>query len=372
VKSLGLYIHIPFCGSRCPYCDFAFVVRKTHLAGRYIAAVVRELGTRLAEIDGPPVFGTVYFGGGTPSEISLEHLGQILDEARIRGTITADAEVTAEANPGDREAFGELRGLGVNRLSLGAQALDDGVLKALGRRHRTEDVDAAVAAARSAGFANLSLDLIFGAPSQSLGGWGHTLDRAIRLEPEHLSVYGLTVEPGTAFARRGAKGRLPLPDEDAQAAMYETAIDRLEQAGYRQYEISSFARPGFGSRHNVDCWSGRPYLGVGASAHSFTEGCRSWNLADLGAYMDQVEAGGSAVAGSERLSRDGRLLEQVMLGLRQRSGVSEGLLVSEGIRERLGLLLSRQLLERMDGKVRLTRKGLLVADLVCAQLVGGL
>ncbi|MBI4639854.1 MAG: radical SAM family heme chaperone HemW, partial [Candidatus Tectomicrobia bacterium] len=272
----GLYIHIPFCASRCPYCDFAFVVGKTYLADLYADTVIREFRARLPEVGTSPVFETIYFGGGTPSTVPVEVLGRILNVVRTERGVTENAEITAEANPGDRPRFAALRELGINRLSLGVQALDDQALKALGRLHNAADAEAAFEAARCGGFQNINLDLIFGIPKQSLEDWLATLDRAIELHPEHLSIYGLTIEVGTAFGRRFERGRLSLPSESDQAAMYEAALDRLMNQGYEQYEVSNFARPGFESRHNLSYWEGVPYLGIGVSAHSFLNGCRSW------------------------------------------------------------------------------------------------
>lgn len=366
---LGLYIHIPFCVSRCPYCDFAFVVRKGHLAERYADAVIREFHNRLPDAGAHPVFRSIYFGGGTPSSVPPEHLQRILLTVRENADISPGAETTAEANPGDRGRFATLRHMGVNRLSLGIQALDDRTLKALGRLHNAADARDACRAARNAGFENVNIDLIFGASEQSLCGWQDTLDRAIALHPEHLSVYGLTVEPGTAFGRRLAKGRLSLPPEEDQAAMYGAALDRLTGAGYRHYEISNFARPGFEAQHNLDCWQRRPYLGVGLSAHSFLSGRRSWNVRDLASYIDRVESSGSAVESEEDLSPEQRFMEQLMLGLRQTEGVPEALVCGFQMAPALNRLLSNHLLERHDGRVRLTRSGLLLADLVCAELV---
>ena len=198
------------------------------------------------------------------------------------------------------------------------------------------------------------------------------LEGAIALRPEHFSVYGLTVEPGTAFWRRLQKGRLPIPPEADQAAMYGASLDRLTAAGYRHYEISNFARPGFFSRHNLGCWEGRPYLGIGLSAHSFLKGRRAWNTRDLTAYMERVEATGTAIEGEETVSEEGRFLEKVMLGLRRMEGVPEGLLGRARVAPHLNRLLAHRFLERARGRIRLTRRGLLLADLVCAELVKGL
>lgn len=362
--SFGLYIHIPFCRSRCPYCDFAFVVRKSHLAARYARAVVREFHARLPE---SPEFDTLYFGGGTPSAVPVETLGHILNA--VRTEVASDAEVTAEANPGDQERFGALRDLGINRLSLGVQAFEDRALKALGRFHTADDAISAFDAARSAGFDNVGIDLIFGAPGQSLAEWCAILERAIALGPEHISVYGLTIEPSTNFGRRFEKGRLFLPSESAQAEMYECTIDRLECAGFEHYEISNFARPGYASRHNLCYWQEQSYLGLGLGAHSHLRDRRSWNVRDLTAYLEAVETSGTAIEDEEEIDPERRILECLMLGLRQRRGLETTVFDRDArLLHPLHRLIDYQLLERAGNRIRLTRKGLLLADAVCAEL----
>ena len=321
---------------------------------------------RLPNIGSPPVFDTVFFGGGTPSEIPPDCLNRILDAARTLSRIAPDAEISAEANPEDRSQFAELAAMGVNRLSLGMQALDNPTLRALGRRHTSADGEAAFCAARRAGFENLNVDLIFSAPRQTKTAWRGTLDRAVSLRPEHVSVYGLTVEPGTAFDRRMKENRLPLPPEDAQAEMYEIAQEKLCAAGYIQYEVSNFAQPGFACRHNISCWDRRPYLGIGLSAHSFFTDRRTWNIRPLMAYIKSVETSGAAVEGEEVISTRDRYVEQVMLGLRRADGIPETLLGTIG---RSNTRIPDHLLVRQEGRVRLTGRGLLLADLVSAELV---
>jgi oxygen-independent coproporphyrinogen-3 oxidase len=281
-----------------------------------------------------------------------------------------EAEITAEANPTDRDQFGAINAVGINRLSLGFQSLDDRDLKSLGRLHDSAAAVSSFQAAREAGFGNIGVDLIFGAPGQSVTSWEATLDRTIALEPEHISIYGLTVEPGTAFHRRAAKGQLELPGEGEQADMYEGALDRLVASGHAQYEVSNFARPGYESRHNIGYWEGRPYLGLGLSAHSFVDGRRSWNKRDLTSYIDSVESSGTAVEDTEVLSATTRLHERIMLGLRRSDGVPEDLLAGGGSASPLQRLVDGHLLKRSGGRVRLTRRGLLLADLVCAEFMG--
>ena len=211
MTSSGLYIHIPFCASACPYCDFAFVVGNRHLVDRYVDALILEFNVRSVELGPNPMFQTVYFGGGTPSAIPVDSVKRLANALEREATVLQDAEITLEANPGDLQSFKGLAKIGINRLSLGVQAISDRALKALGRNHTSADAIAAFRAAREAGFRNVNIDLIFGAPGQTAHEWQSTLESAIHLGPEHFSIYGLTVEPETAFWRRFQKGRLPLP-----------------------------------------------------------------------------------------------------------------------------------------------------------------
>ena len=364
---LGLYIHIPFCHSRCPYCDFDFVVGKTHLAKRYVDAVIVELQNRMFSLDSRPVFDTIYFGGGTPSAIPPEQLGRVL--TTVKDAVAAGAEITAEANPNDYAHLEALRACGINRLSLGIQAFADRALKALGRFHTAIDATTAFDVARGAGFENINIDLMFGAPEQTREAWGMSLRRAIDLRPEHISVYGLTIEPRTNFARRLQKGRLDLPPEPDQAAMYSQAIDQLEGAGYAQYEISNFARPGFASRHNRKYWRARAYWGVGMAAHSHFDNRRTWNSRDLATYLHRVETTGQAVEREEILTAAQRMIERVMLGLRQRRGLRAEISQHPKIRKHYLAMAKHNLIEQSKNRIRLTRRGLLLADWVCAELV---
>lgn len=369
--SLGLYIHIPFCRSRCPYCDFAFVVRQTHLAPKYTNAIVRELQKKLANLNVTPVFDTVYFGGGTPSHMPPQFIDQILKAIQAHASLSTKAEITVEANPGDQAHFAALKKSGVNRLSLGIQALTDRALKALGRFHNTQEALDAFDGARKVGFQNLGIDLIFGAPKQTQTEWHTILQQAIALCAEHISVYGLTIEQGTNFDKRAQKQQLPLPTEDLQSDMYLDAIDQLTAAQYEHYEISNFAQPNFESCHNQSYWEGKPYLGLGLSAHSFLNNQRFWNITDLQSYMQAIETTGSAIASSETIDPNKQLLETIMLGLRRKKGLDVQLL-EKHVSADLNHLLANNLLENHHNRIRLTRKGLLVADAVCTELVKAL
>ena len=370
---LGLYIHIPFCASRCPYCDFAFVIGRGHLSARYADAVGREIRERVArECSGPVRFDTIFFGGGTPTAMAVPEIGRILNAVDAGGGWAGGAEITVEANPGtaDVEKFRGLRRLGVNRLSLGVQSFSDGELRLLGRTHTSEEAVRAYDAARQAGFENVNLDLIFALPGQTVALWRAHLERAIALGPEHVSVYNLTIEPGTEFGGRLRRGRMTPLSEETQATLYGAAIDRLTGAGYHHYEISNFARPGLGARHNLGYWDGSDYLGVGMAAHSFIGERRAWNVRGLTRYLERIEAEGTAVAGQESLSPSQRRSEAILLGLRR---VQQGVPIDQlpdDPDHRLDRLVADDLLERAGDRARLTRKGLMVADAVVAELIG--
>ncbi len=358
----SLYIHIPFCASACPYCDFAFVVGRDGIGSRYVDALIAEFSRRSENLDG---VDTVYFGGGTPSALAPPNLGRILNAVNERFDIS-EAEVTLEANPNDHAKFADFRNLGITRLSLGVQSTNLQTLKRLGRTHGPIDVSIAVDLARQAGFDNVNVDAIFGCPDQSLSDWKKDLTNLLELGPDHLSLYGLTVEPETQYARLQDNGQLPLPDEDTQSAMYDFALSLTERAGLEQYEISNFARPRFESRHNLACWNGQAYLGIGMSAHSFLGRRRTWNARRLNDYLDRIESGDKAQVGFEILNDQKRQIERVMLGLRTRDGIDVSLLSTQRSADRL---VSENLIEHAGNGLRLTHKGKHIADLVCAELV---
>jgi len=272
-KPLGLYIHIPFCKSKCIYCDFYSLPGAEAQMDRYVSAVCRQLmeiapRTTAHEVD------TVYFGGGTPSYLGVKRLRRIMKTVTGHYRMAKRAEVTLEANPdsaGNWRALRALRRAGFNRISLGVQSADDGQLKALGRPHTFAQAEEAAAAARRAKIKNVSLDLIYGLPGQTMESWQDTVEKAAALEPEHLSCYGLKVEEGTPLW--DMQGEMELPDDDLQADMYLWTVERLSQLGYQQYEISNFARPGFLSRHNLKYWTLGEYAGFGPGAHSDLGGC---------------------------------------------------------------------------------------------------
>ena len=323
-----LYVHVPFCRLLCAYCDFVTVGGRARDIPRYVRALHAELAMWPAHGD----LRTIYFGGGTPSLLKADAVAGLVEAASLRWA-TTPSEVTLEANPSGREApdWRGLRSAGVTRISLGAQSLRDPELRALARGHSATEVRAAVAATRDAGFDNLSLDLIYGIPGQSLADWRDGLRRAVALDPDHLSLYALQLalapdewaappRPGALRWRRRMSAR---QDDDMAAAQYALAEEELERAGYRHYELSSWARPGHQSRHNGAYWDRRPYTGIGAGAHSYDgQARRSWNGRDLDGYLADVEAGRLPEAGSEQLDEPVRQFEAIALGLRRIGGVN--------------------------------------------------
>lgn len=365
---LSLYIHVPFCVKKCAYCDFNAYSGLGALAADYVACV-------LAEIAHAPEHGrrvpTVFFGGGTPTFLDAASLTAILDAIRTAFDLAPDAEITAEANPGtvDAAKFAAMRAAGFNRLSIGVQAFDDRLLRAVDREHSAREAAEAVGASRRAGFANVSIDLMFGLPTQTRADWEATLDRALALETEHLSLYALTLEPGTRFERLHAGGKLTLPGEEAELWMYERAIERLTAAGFDHYEISNFARPGFQARHNRVYWDNEEYLGFGPGAVSYVGGRRWTKERFPPRYVAKVRAGADLAVESECLAPDAALAETLTLGLRLREGVSLSRLQARfGVDPAahfaapLARLEAQGMVGQTGDRLRLTHRGLLFAN----------
>lgn len=320
-RPLGLYIHIPFCKSKCIYCDFYSLPDSGAQMDRYVSALCRQL-KEIAQRTSAHEVDTVYFGGGTPSFLGAERLRQIMKTVRKHYRVAKHAEVTLEANPDSAGSWKTLRALrraGFNRISLGVQSADDGQLKALGRPHTFAEAEAAVAAARRAKIRNISLDLIYGLPGQTMESWRETLEKAAALEPEHLSCYGLKLEEGTPLFK--TQDTLDLPGDDLQADMYLWAVRFLAERGWEQYEISNFARPGFASRHNLKYWRLEEYAGFGPGAHSDFGDVRYAYVRDLDGYCRGVAEGADMLSESERIPPRARDLEYLMLGLRLVQGV---------------------------------------------------
>ncbi|WP_129124573.1 radical SAM family heme chaperone HemW [Geomonas oryzae] len=356
----GLYVHFPFCLTKCLYCDFNSAAGSHEDAERYVEFLLREMELRQAALPEAVLAPTLYFGGGTPSLMAPDHVGRIIDAAARRFGLAADAEVTLEANPGTvtPERLAGYRAAGVNRLSLGVQSFEERLLQMLGRVHTIEEALAAFDQARRAGFDNLSIDLMHSLPGQTLQDWRAALSRAIALGPEHISAYALSVEEGTPFERLYDEGALVLPDEDEAAAMFETTSEMLQNGGYLHYEISNFARPGRFSRHNLSYWSRQSYLGFGSGAHSFWNpngiGRRWSNAVDAASYRDEVSASVLPERDRTELTPDDAVAESFFLGLRVLTGLDLAPLKASYDAE---LLAPR--LAQVD---ELLRDGLLVAE----------
>ena len=371
---IGIYIHIPFCRSRCIYCGF-YSTTSLELRQRYVEALVKESGDRRQEAG----VRSIYLGGGTPSQLTIPQLQQIFDAIYIYNKVEKNAEVTIEVNPDDvTETFAEgLATLPVNRVSMGAQTFDDARLKFLHRRHTSSQVRKAVSLLRSAGISNISVDLMYGFPNETISDWEGDIDAAIALDVEHLSAYCLTIEEGTELWRwlsqkKGNPSCEILPDEELERAMYEMLIDKSEAAGFEHYEISNFAKPGFYSRHNSSYWDGTPYLGIGAAAHSYDGNTRSWNIADIHQYIEGMEDG-KRIFESETLDADTRYNDMVTVALRTRDGLDLKRLSEDYrnycLRNAQRFLDDGQLQVTQAQTLTLTRKGLFVSDMIMSELM---
>ena len=396
----GVYLHIPFCRSRCSYCDFATGMYDGATAERYVQALLKEISNwstperagLVPARDGQPpglplqkeTADTIYFGGGTPSLLSTGQIEAILHAIRVRFAVTADAEVTLEINPGDGglshqqrlDTMREWCRLGINRASFGAQTFADRELKMLGRTHDSRDIRNTFAQLRAAGFSNINFDLIAGLPGQTSQGWQRNLDEALKMRPGHLSLYLLDVHDGTPLADQIKRGMRPRPDEDLAAEMYAAMIETVCAAGYQHYEISNFCRPAFESRHNSKYWSGAPYYGFGNSAHSYDGARLRWaNERDAAKYVELIERDLSPVVERTNLSEDDARSESIFLGLRLMQGID-----MESYRSRFGRDLRDEyncefdrlseagLIEVDDRRLKLTARGALLSNEVFATL----
>ena len=376
-KPLGIYIHIPFCKSKCIYCDFYSLPRAERQMDGYVSALCRHLEESASgSLSTSYWVDTVYFGGGTPSYLGEKRLRLLLKTIRKRFQLSGGAEVTLEANPdslGDWRTAQTLRQAGFNRISLGVQSASGRELRSLGRPHTFQQAEQAVKAARQGGFDNLSLDLIYGLPGQTLADWQRTVEAAAALEPEHLSCYGLKVEEGTPLWN--IQGVLDLPDGDLQADMYLWTVERLAQLGYGQYEISNFSKPGRASRHNLKYWNLEEYAGFGPGAHSDVGGVRYAFVRDLEAYCQCVEKGGEILSESERIPAWERDMEYLMLGLRTVRGISPREFESryrlpfDGIRPALERFRETGHAMEVGERWRLTPEGFLVSNLIIGEVL---
>lgn len=374
-RPLGVYLHIPFCARKCAYCHFAIDPGRPadSRRDRYLSALAAEAGASKGG-----VADTIYFGGGTPSLMPPRQIGELIAVLKARYDIASGAEVTLEANPRDLDerGFSDLLEAGVNRLSLGAQSFDDVVLREMFRDHRGEEAASSLRTARAAGFKNISADLILGWPGETRERFMVSLRRLIDLGPDHVSLYVLETDGKTVVAHRAREGTLHLPDDDLVADLFVEAEDILAEAGIHAYEISNFARKGFESRHNLKYWDDGPFHAFGMSAHGFEQGVRYWNEPTFGAYCAAMESSGVARAGERALSKQERLEEAVMTGLRVRRGIDReqfrgrhGIDVLDHFEAALRPSIDAGLLDVDETTVRLTRRGVLMSSEVLSALV---
>lgn len=364
----GIYLHVPFCRSKCAYCDFYSVQWEPRQGRRYLRALKKEIEIRAAEApDGDA--NSLYVGGGTPSLLSAENFREILDSLSCAFR-PGFREMTLEANPCTvgRGGLERLRRLGFDRLSLGAQSFQERELSLMGRTHTAIHLREAFRAAREAGFENVGIDLIYGIPEQRMEDWDATLEAALSLEPQHVSVYELTLSPSVPLAGRLERGELRLPGEAEVVRFYQRAVARLGDAGLDRYEISNFARPGFECRHHRDIWRGGAYLGFGPAAHSFSGKIRSHNVESLEDWAGKLETGTRAVSGSEVITDVLAHREQILLGLRTRKGIPREIL-SDAAFGQVAELSGAGWIEEVEGRIRLSAEGVPVADEIIARLI---
>ncbi|WP_003542309.1 radical SAM family heme chaperone HemW [Desulfotomaculum nigrificans] len=377
--AIGLYIHVPFCIRKCLYCDFTSYLLKQEQVALYIKALKGEIilyGQLLAPEH--KTIASIFVGGGTPTCLMSRQLADILDQVARYFTIQPGAEITTEANPGtvSLNSLKELKRVGFNRLSLGVQSTHQELLNLIGRIHNLDQARQAVDFARQAGFNNLNLDLIFGLPRQTAAQWRQSLSQVLAWQPEHLSCYGLQLEESTPLARAVERGDLPACPEELELAMYLTTIEVLAEAGYRHYEISNFAKPGYECRHNLIYWHNQQYLGLGPAAHSYINNARWANVDHIDKYARLVAQGMQPVEECHRLTPREQMEETAFLGLRLMKGLELksfaqrfGRELTEVFGDRIKDLQAQGLVELKDGFLRLTKKGLPVANRVFAAFV---
>jgi oxygen-independent coproporphyrinogen-3 oxidase len=378
MTAAGIYIHIPFCKSRCSYCDFATGLYNSDLAERYVNALSVDIETtRRTELQ--QSVDTIYFGGGTPSMLAPRQIEQLLESVHRRFLIDPCVEITMEINPGSvtKSTLGEFRRIGVNRASFGAQTFDDSELARLGRSHSSADTLKTFDALRDSGFDNISFDLIAGLPGQTMERWQSNVERSLGLQPEHLSFYLLEVHSGTPLAQHIERGIQPRPNDDLAGEMYQWMLESASTAGYQHYEISNLCLPGFESRHNSKYWTGSAYYGFGCSAHSFDgTDCRWSNERDVNTYVQLIERSNQPFVEEQRLSLEDRQAEAVFLGLRMMRGVDTkefervfGRDIREEHKDDFKQFEEAGLIEFDGDLLRLTRAGALMSNEVFARFV---
>jgi oxygen-independent coproporphyrinogen-3 oxidase len=381
---LGLYLHVPFCSAICSYCNFNRGLFDADLKARYVAALDQEIRSAPFPFESTPTprhVDSIFFGGGTPSLLEPSEIGRLIEACRSNFQIAADAEVTLETNPetATEERLAAFRQAGVNRISFGVQSFDDEELARLGRIHSAERAREAILQARRAGFANLSFDLMLWLPGQSFSSWLRTVDEAVALEPDHLSLYLLELYPNAplkeAMARATSQPWAQAPDDEA-ADMYLAGLDRLDLAGYEQYEISNVSKPGLASRHNLKYWQGGDWYGFGCGAHSTVNGWRWRNLASTSDYVRRVEAGEAAAESIAQQSPEERFTERMFTGLRLSEGIDTADLAARFGRDpwalygaELAPFLEAGMMWRRGARIGLTRQGMLVANEILTTFV---
>ena len=389
VKNIGIYVHIPFCKKKCEYCDFKSYVGKENLIDKYVKWVNYELkgigeGNKLDyenNLDDLALVKTIYIGGGTPSILPAKCISNILDNIRESFTIdNENLEVTIEVNPGtvDKEKLAEYKKCGINRLSIGLQVTQDRLLNVIGRIHTYKDFLNRYNAARRVGFNNINVDLMIGIPTQTLEDVGESIAEIIKLSPEHVSTYSLIIEEGTPFYDKLANNEIPLPNEDIERQMYWLVKEKLEEAGYMHYEISNFAKKGYESKHNLACWNQEEDIGAGAAAHSYTNNVRYSNVCDIEEYINNYENNREAdnFIFHEKQTKNSKMKEFMLLGLRKIDGIKiQDFKNKFGenpiylFRKELEKLVNENLLEIDGDSIRLTNKGLDLANLVWEEFV---
>ncbi len=382
LETASLYLHIPFCHTRCHYCDFNTYAGILPLREPYVRALLTEIelaGKMAQRADGSPRRSrTIFFGGGTPSMLGVDQISRLLNACFNAFAVDKDAEITLEANPGtlSQVQLEGLRAAGINRLSMGAQSFDAGLLKTLGRIHSPDEITQAVRYARAAGFTSLNLDFMFGLPGQTMQHWRETLDRALDLHPDHFSLYSLIIEEGTPFYTWTQEGSIVPGDEDLCADMYEYADELLQRAGYGNYEISNWSLPGQHSRHNLTYWQNLPYIGMGAGAYSSFDGRRFSDERDPLAYIKQLKAGRIPEVESEVISHEQAMSETAFLALRMSIGLHLstfeqrfGQSFAQFVGNRLRVVEEAGLLEKEDGWLRLSQRGRLLGNEVFLRLL---
>ena len=357
----GVYVHIPFCKSRCAYCDF-FSTTQLERREEYVQALLSEIAARVPDND--PI-DTIYFGGGTPSLLETEQIERLLN-ALLAKTPTLPQEITLEANPGDLtlEKLTALKRLGINRLSIGVQSFNDAELRLIGRRHNAAQAIQAVRDAQTAGFDNISIDLIYALPEQSIESWRETIHTALQLGVQHISCYCLSYEDGTPLTRLLDDGKISRVDEDTENKLYDELCETLTANRFVHYEVSNFALPGRQSKHNSSYWNNTPYIGLGAGAHSYDGQNRRWNIANLAAYVRPMLSH-SKYWEEETLTEEQKTIEQIMLGLRTKEGIT----LTEELKPKAKPLIEQGLLKQKDANIIATQSGLHILNRIIEQLI---